>query len=345
MKKLRLLAALLILLGACTNPAPPEPDEPGGSSGNYNPTPYILKLPASFPVMDIPDDNPLTVEGIALGKKLYHDVNLSKGGPVEGNACASCHIQKYAFSSPSLGSGMSVMHHVNIGWMKQFLWKGEPINNLEEAMLFEVKDFFQVDTARLAQDTAYKRMFFEAFGSDKITYENMAKAISQYTRTLISANSKFDRYVAGTYTPTKEELDGMVIFFSERGDCFHCHGEPLFSDYKVHNIGLDSVFTGNNLGHFEVTGDPKDKGKFRTPTLRNVELTAPYMHDGRFKTLEEVVDFYSDQVIANENLDPILYHYDGNPRLRLTPYEKQALVAFLKMLTDTTFINNPEFAP
>lgn len=313
--------------------------------GAYNPTPYNLSIPAGFPIMNIPDDNPMTVEGVALGRKLYYDVKLSEGGPVQGHACATCHQQDKSFSSPIIFHGASVMHHVNLGWVRKFLWKGEPVNTLEEAMMFEARDFFQADLNLLSQDTSYKRMFYKAFGSDEITYERIAKALAQFFRTQISGNSKFDKYNRGEATLTKEELDGMIIFFSERGDCFHCHGSPLFSDYEVHNIGLDSTFTENNKGHFLVTGDSSDWGKFRTPSLRNVELTAPYMHDGRFKTLEEVVNFYSEGVHENPNLDPIMYHSRGIPHLNLTDYEKRALVAFLKTLTDTSYINNPELGP
>lgn len=349
MKKIPLILTLIILIlgGGCKEPSPPSNGGNNSSSeyGEYNPTPYNLKVPPEFPIMNVPDDNPLTVEGVALGRRLYYDTKLSEGGPVSGHACATCHIQKNAFSSPALVHGSSVMHHENLAWVRKFLWRGEPVNNLEDAMLFEARDFFQADLNLLSQDTSYKRMFYKAFGSDEITYDKLAKALAQFFRVQISANSKFDKYNRNEATLTKEELDGMIIFFSERGDCFHCHGSPLFSDYEVHNIGLDSVFTEANKGHFLVTGDSSDWGKFRTPSLRNVELTAPYMHDGRFQTLEEVVDFYSDSVSINPNLDPIMYHSRSNPKLNLTPYEKQALVAFLKTLTDSSYVNNPELGP
>ena len=335
-----LIITLLLGLIACRKP---PKDSPPASNNTSSPTPYTLQLPPEFPVMKIPEDNPLTKEGVALGRKLYYDVRLSQGGPMQGHACATCHVQSFSFANNA--AGVSVMPHVNLGYSNAFLWKGNVQGTLEDVMLFEVKDFFQVDTAYLATLPEYPPMFKAAFGSETITHQPIAYALAQFVRTLISGNSKFDRYYRGEVMLSDAEMRGMMIFFSERGDCFHCHPLPLFTDYEFHNIGLDSVFTGENQGLYLITKNPADLGKFRTPTLRNVALTAPYMHDGRFATLQEVIDHYSDHVKASPTLDPIMSHNNRDINLRLTPQEKADLIAFLLTLTDSTFINNPDFGP
>ncbi len=300
------------------------------------PTPYRLEIPEGFPEMPQHPDNPLTVEGVRLGERLFHDPLLSTGGPQAGNSCATCHQQQHAYAMP--GSGTSVLPWINLGWNREFwLWAGKVQGTIEDAMMFEVNEFFQVNPDVLAADTSYVRMFREAFGTPRITRKRIAYALAQYARTLISGNSKFDRYLRGEATLTPEEQLGMSIFFSEKGDCFHCHAPPLFTDFDLHNIGLDSLPTGDDLGHFLVTGDSADIGKFRTPTLRNLAFTAPYMHDGRFQTLDEVIDFYSEGIHRVPNLDPIFFH-SGGVRMNLTPAEKAALKAFLLTLTDSSFV-------
>lgn len=308
----------------------PEP-EPGPE---FNPTPYELVIPDHLPILEIPEDNPMTVEGVQLGRRLFYDKKLHE---TQEHACADCHIQSLSFTN-----GPDVLPHMNFGWYNNFLWNGKISGTLEEIMLFEVADFFKTDLDNLNNDDVYPGMFFDAFGTETATHELAAKAISQFERTLVCGNSRFDKIVyenEGFFTD--EELLGYDLFFTEEGDCFHCHGGVLFTDNLFHNNGLDQTFDNNGYG--DVTGDAADMGRFKTPTLRNIELTGPYMHDGRYATLEEVIDFYSEGLQFSETVDPLMknVHQGG---IKLTDEEKVALVAFLKTLTDTTFINNPDFA-
>jgi cytochrome c peroxidase len=186
-----------------------------------------------------------------------------------------------------------------------------------------------------------------------ITAPRIVKAISQFERTLISANSRYDQYLNNTYKPTAEEVKGMELFNAGpnpakgiRGaNCAHCHGGPKTYMELFHNNGLDSV--PKDLGIAALTGLPGDKGRFKVPTLRNIALTAPYMHDGRFKTLDEVIDHYSEHIKQSASLSSFLQdesNIQGGTSLKLLPQEKKELIAFLNMLTDSTFINNPQFS-
>ncbi len=197
--------------------------------------------------------------------------------------------------------------------------------------------------SRLARHSDYPQLFYEAFEACDITSDLVVKAIAQFERTLISGNSKFDQVTIGGMDVffTDEELNGFDIFNTERGDCFHCHGGALFTDNEFHNNGLDSV--AQDRGLEEATSSPFDRGKFKAPTLRNIELTAPYMHDGRFETLEEVIDFYSEGLHFSEQLDPLMKNV-GQGGLQLTEQEKSDLIAFLKTLTDREFIENDAFS-
>jgi cytochrome c peroxidase len=164
-------------------------------------------------------------------------------------------------------------------------------------------------------------------------------------RTMVSSDSKYDRYKHNPSLFTSQELSGYIIFMTERGDCFHCHGDPLFTINQYKNNGLDCDPQGINQGRYQVTHLTTDIGKFKVPTLRNIELTAPYMHDGRYQTLEEVVEFYNSGVCQNSpNIDPIMTKPAKIYGLQLADWEKADLVAFLKTLTDSTFMNNPNFA-
>ncbi len=304
-----------------------SPDNP-----TYQPTPYELAIPKGFPKMAIPDDNQLTVEGVELGKKLYYDPILDKN---KARACASCHLQKKSFSS-----GPAVLPHVNLGWQHNWLWKGEVQGPLESIMAFEVQDFFETNLDNLNNHSEYPTLFKNAFGVDKINYEDIEKALAQFLRTLNSGNAKFDKVQRGETVFTSEESLGLELFFTEKGDCFHCHSTTFFSDNQLHNNALD---TNPQPGYFEVTGDSLDYGKFKSPTLRNIELTDPYMHDGRFATLEEVINFYSEGLQHFPTVDPLMKQLN-NGGIQLSSEEKAALLAFLKTLTDEEFINNPDFS-
>lgn len=348
MKQIYIIISVLFMLSyACKHEPPGPPIDP------YNPEPYALKIPVDFPEMPIPEFNPMTVEGVSLGRMLYYDDVLS----MNGLACASCHIQQNAFSTPGPGpTGTAVLPHINLGWNPAFGWAGgeHVLDHVALADLEEGNVFLNANNdsilARLKRHPKYPEMFRKAFGIDMLNValqerkEYISYALTQFMRTQISGDSRFDKFMRGEEggNLTASEYKGYGIFFSERGDCFHCHGLPLFTNNSFNNNGLDSVFQASNLGRFAVTGDSADLGKFRAPTLRNIELTAPYMHDGRFQTLEEVVEFYNSQVHTSATLDPIMTKPGKENGLRLLSEEKQDLVNFLKTLTDTAFIGNRE---
>lgn len=282
--------------------------------------------------MFVPEDNPSTRAGVALGRQLYYDVRMSPEGQ---RACASCHLQEYAFSSPAVRRGLP---HINLAWSTSFLWDGRFEGTLEEAMLMEVEEFFVTDLERL-RVPELERMFDAAFGTPEVTAERAAYALAQFQRTLVSDDSRFDHYLDGDDSALSEsELRGMNLFYSERGECFHCHATRLLTDNRFHNIGLDAEVTGTGRG--AVTGQAREDGQWKTPTLRNVALTAPYMHDGRFRTLEEVVAFYSEGVVYTDTLDTLIT-IGG---FRLSAREQADLVAFLRSLSDETFTTDPSLS-
>lgn len=329
-----IMIGIAILVMACKKAPLPPPDEPVAL------TPVTLTYPKYVPDMVIPASNPTTEEGVALGRQLYYDTLLSAGGPLEGNACASCHQQAFGFTTPGPGSP-PVLPHVNLGWHQYFLWNAAKAGTLEDVMLFEVQSFFQTDLALLATQKKYREGFKTLYGDESITYQRLANVLAQFLRTVNSFNSRFDMAMRGDIFFTDAEMRGYQIFNSETGDCFHCHSIGLFTDGMLHNNGLDSVFAGANVGHYAVSGNENDMGKFKTPTLRNVALRGPYMHDGRYATLEEVVNFYNSGVQRSATLDPIMTKPGKENGLGLTPQQQQDLVAFLHTLTDTSFIHNP----
>ncbi|MCF6279015.1 MAG: cytochrome-c peroxidase [Flavobacteriaceae bacterium] len=324
------------------------------------PTPLALEIPPLFadnilpPV--IPINNPQTVEGVALGRKLFFDTILSGDNT---QSCASCHSPETAFSDSnqfstgidgSLG-GRNSMPIFNLAWNydENFFWDGRTFSLESQALQpvinpIEMHNTWVLAVADLQNDTQYPNLFFEAFGTTTIDSVLVAKAIAQFERTLISANSRFDKHLLGEITLTTSELNGFNIFMDEsKGDCFHCHGNannPLWTDNKFHNNGLDAIFTDYGLGY--ITGDPADNGKFRSPSLRNLQFTAPYMHDGRFNTLEEVINHYSEGLVNSPTIDPLMKNVDDGG-VQLSNSEKIDLKAFLLSLSDEEFTTNPNF--
>jgi len=302
-----------------------------------------------FPQMDIPEDNETSEEGIALGRKLFYDPILSGD---ETQSCSSCHQQSRAFSDNKrfsvgingISGKLNASAIINAGWQSSSFWNGRA-NSLEEQALEPVENPIEMHLSwadavvRLQAHDNYPSEFEKVFGVSSITKELVTKALAQFERSLISNQSKFDKFLNGEIELTPLELAGYNLFLSEKAECFHCHGRPLFTDDDLHNNGLDSY---PDKGHFLVTSHIHDKGKFRTPTLRNIEFTAPYMHDGRFETLEEVVNFYSDSIKTSPTVDPLMPNDNGG--FHWTKLEKFQLVAFLKTLSDTAYINNPDFS-
>jgi cytochrome c peroxidase len=318
-------------------------------------TPYPFRMSATFPIPDLPRDNPLTVERVTLGKTLFFDKQLSINNV---QSCSGCHLPEKAFSDgrrTALGAegefgARNAMPLFNLAWKKEFFWDGRA-RSLREQVLQPIQNPVEMhetltnlcDKLRATDKTDYGGMFTAAFGSPEITAEKIALALENYLLTLTSFNTKFDRVLRGAEKLTPDEQHGFELFSTEydprRGqfgaDCFHCHGGPLFQSQSFANNGSDDAFT--DFGREKVTGNASDRGKFAVPSLRNVALTAPYMHDGRFRTLEDVIEHYSTGVVRSATLDPNLAkHPDGG--VPLSAADKRALVAFLKTLTDEQFL-------
>lgn len=311
-------------------------------------TAYRFRLNGTFPIPPLPRDNPLLEERVALGRRLFHEPLLSRTGAL---SCASCHEAAPGFSDPRRYSpgvdgqaGMrQAMPLFNLAWKQTFFWDGRAPSLREQARM-PIKDHREMDeklervVEKLAARADYPALFGRAFDSREITPERIGLALENYLLTLVSDDSKFDRAMKGAEAFTEDEQRGFELFFTEyeprmgsRGaDCFHCHGGALFSDHQFHNNGLGDP---HDEGLFKVTGKDPDKGKFATPSLRNVAVTAPYMHDGRMATLEEVVDYYAGGLKRSPGLDPNLAKHPAGG-LPLTADDKHALVAFLKTLTD-----------
>ena len=318
---------------------------------NFEPNYVLVNSPDGFPPIEIPSENPMTEEGILLGKKLFHDPILSKNNQ---QSCSNCHMQGFSFTEPSSVSfGVegkpgfrNSMALVNIVWNKNQNWDGSAIS-LEEQALEPVTNPLEMNSEswsnviqKLKKDSDYPRLFYEAFGVENFDSSHVAKAIAQFERTLISSNSKFDLFIRNEINLTTSELRGMEIYMTEKGDCFHCHSYPFLTDNDFHNNGLDpEPFLDKGRGN--ITGEIYDYGKFKTPSLRNVALTAPYMHDGRFNSLEEVVEHYNSGGIESSTIDPLMKFVGIGQGL--TSQDKIDLINFMKTFTDTMFIQNVNF--
>tara|TARA_B100000767_G_C19761623_1_gene535395 strand:+ start:1695 stop:2777 length:1083 start_codon:yes stop_codon:yes gene_type:complete len=318
-----------------------------GSCNYYSVTPYIIETPSGFPDMKIPPENPMTAEGIALGEKLFKDPILSADN---SQACISCHQKSSSFSDPSqFSTGIDNIQGVrnasvlvNLGWNTSFNWDGSSLTLEDQAFEpvtnpIEMHNSWSNVEIALNSHIDYPDLFKEAFNIDYIDSIHIVRAIAQFERTLISGNSKFDKYLRGETQLTSSELGGYAIFNSEKGDCFHCHGSQMFMDNLFHNNGLDTEpFTDIGLG--KITNNSFDNGKFKTPTLRNIEFSSPYMHDGRFTSIEEVVEHYNSGGKYSTTIDPLMKKIGIG--LQLTNNEMENLVAFLKTLSDTEFIDS-----
>ena len=363
MKPLVLLGALLALgLPSCSRDADVvDPDGPA-----VVPTAYNLQLPSNFPPLPAPlAGNALTEEGVALGRQLFYEKALSVDNTL---SCGSCHRQELAFTdgqAHSLGvqgarTPRSSMSLANLLWEPKLTWDGGAASLESQARIpienpVEMHQSLGAGVARLQADGTYPALFRKAFGTGVITEENTLKALAQFERTLISGNSRFDQYQRGNRTAlTTYEKQGLLLFNTHPngalrgGNCGDCHAGDLQTNHTFSNNGLDATLTDLGLG--ALTGRPTDNGKFRVPSLRNIALTAPYMHDGRFTTLEQVASHYNEHLaLTSPNIDGLLLNSTNDPlqrspRLDLTATEKAQIVAFMRTLTDSTFIRDPRFA-
>lgn len=311
-----------------------------------------FKVPANFPepVQDIESNYP-TQKGFELGRKLFYDNRLSSDNTV---SCAFCHEQATAFThhGHAFSHGINNLEGLrntpaiqNLVFQKEFFYDGAS-NSIEMLSIVpihnpvEMNETLEGIAGKLQKDKVYVQLFDEAFKS-KVTSGTILKALGQFLTMMVSANSRYDKYVrnepGGTMTPL--ELEGKNIFNDK---CATCHATDLFTDNSFRNNGLPPNINLDDRGRERVTGFVADRYKFKVPSLRNVALTAPYMHDGRFGSLQSVLNFYSNDVQPSATLDPVLTH-GGVTGIPLSQREKEAVIAFLQTLTDEEYINNPLF--
>ncbi|MCB0480322.1 MAG: c-type cytochrome [Flavobacteriales bacterium] len=372
------LLGILVTLSQCKKEDPMEsvpatkvpvpPVAPPPAKPPFNPTKFTLAPPLYFPPFPSHVNTVLSKEAVALGRKLFFEKRLSGDNT---QSCASCHNQKFAFSDngKAFSTGidgkdgdMNAMAIVNLAWGNGFFWNGRSTTMEKQAIEpvrnpIEMHSTWEVGLKKLKEDSVYVNMFWAAFGVEDFDSSHAASAITQFEMTLLSANSEYDKAVAKTQNDPRvapiftdaSVRRGFIIFTTEPSpngggaDCFHCHNPDnmLFTNNGFLNNGLD---VSPKDGYKEVTGLETDRGKFKVPTLRNVQYSYPYMHDGRFKTLEEVVEFYNSGVNFNSpNISAFMNKPGRTSGLNLKVQEKKDLVNFLKALSDQDFLNNTEF--
>jgi cytochrome c peroxidase len=305
-------------------------------------------LPDGFPAPVYRfEDNTLTTEGFELGRKLFYDGRLS----FDGNfPCSSCHQQIAAFGtyqhdrSHGYGNSHTLRNApvlFNLAWQKNFHWDGEFTSLTAEAQQpitspHEMAETFQAVVNKLQADDEYQKLFRKVFQTQVIRPIHILKALAQFTGYMTSADSKYDRYKKGEANFTAQEENGYHLY---QAKCSSCHPEPLFTDYSFRNIGLPVDPDLNDYGRMRVTGKKEDSLKFKVPTLRNVYVSENYMHDGRFNTLSQCINHYRNGVQQSSTLDPLLIN-----GISMSNQDALDLAAFLKTLTDSTFLSNPRFA-
>ncbi len=347
-------------------------------------SPYAWQLPEGFPEPLVPADNPMSEEKVELGRFLFYDERLSANGT---QACASCHEQARAFSDGRVTPVGSTGHAVprnspglaNVAYLSTYTWANPLLDTLEAQALVPLTGEAPVELGtgahveevmqRFREDGRYAELFRAAFPGEEDPFKlpNVARALASFQRTLLSGNAPFDRFQRGdpeALSPAARR--GMELFFGERAECYHCHGGPHltnsfrttdvspseedFQNNGLYNVDGAGAYPEPNTGLFEFTRDAADMGRFRVPSLRNVALTAPYMHDGSIATLAEVVEHYAQ---GGRNIPTGPYAGDGreNPHksslvrpFPLSEEERADLLAFLESLTDTDFVNEPRFS-
>lgn len=349
--RLTLFATLLIVL--VTGVLSGFKEEPGG-------TPYVFPQLRFMPAMPVNPDNPVTIEGAELGRHLFYDPILSGDSTM---ACASCHKQEFAFSdAPNQFSkgkdgkltARNTMPLFNLAWCQEYFWDGRA-SSLENQVFEPVRSHDEMNLSWSAAETRinrsafYKKKFHILFGEKRIDSVMISKAIGQFLRTLISNTSRYDSLQMGLISFTKDEADGFVLVNDmTKGDCLHCHttdADALGTTNQFSNNGLDAFADAHeckDIGRGKITGAVRDYGHFRIPSFRNLLFTAPYMHDGRFKTLEEVLDFYSDGVKMNATIDSKM-GTAPHGGARLNADQKRKVIAFLKTMSDGSFVKDARF--
>lgn len=356
-----LFGLIILTVSACQSPETTIPETKPKA---------LFERPANFPEpVYLLDQNPVTEEGFALGKTLFYDGILSRDSTI---ACGECHRQYHGFTHHlhDLSHGINgrtglrnALPLQNLAWLRRFQWDGS-IEHLEQQPIFpiehpdEMDDTMENVVKKLRASATYPALFKAAYGTDEITSDKMLNALTQFMLALVSAESKYDHYVRkeGGVTLTAEEMAGKHLFDTK--GCSGCHVGELFTDQSFRNNGL-SPFERTKVvyvngkptiqvvvdeGRFRVTGQAVDRFKFVVPSLRNIAMTLPYMHDGRFKTLKEVLDFYSSGMHDSPTLDPVFRQANGTLGIPLSEDEKTKLIAFLETLTDNEFLKDPRFA-
>ena len=328
----------------------------------YDTTPYILET-GSFPPNLINPDNRLTIQGVHLGKMLFYEKQMSGDGTL---ACAGCHMQDFAFTDTARFStgiqgkkgGRQAMTIFNMAWHgNEFFWDGRA-HLLRDQSLKPIQDKLEMDETlpnvvkKLSAMPMYRDQFKRAFGSEEINETRVSLALEQFMNSIVSNSSKYDQFLKDTTVYTASEKRGFKLFFEDYNpffpdqsgaDCAHCHSGANFENDKYMNNGLDDDATVTDIGREAVTKMAADKAKFKVTSLRNIALTAPYMHDGRFNTLEEVVDHYNAGIQPSSTLDQAL-EQTRDKGLFIDAQDKIDLVNFLKTLTDNKLRSNPEYA-
>ncbi|MFN8152656.1 MAG: cytochrome c peroxidase [Bacteroidia bacterium] len=344
MKKIRLLLliAFNIWLVAGCKKDKEEEETP------VTPDTVSFYVPSGFPAPVYTfQNNPITADGFKLGRKLFYDPILSIDSTI---SCGACHQQFVAFANADhrfshgvnnlLGSRNSPGLY-NLAWFPNFMWDGG-VNHIEVQPIAPITNPVEMNETianvvyKLQRSTTYPSLFEKAFGDDSITAQNMLRAMAQFMGAMISSGSRYDQYREGKITLTSSEMSGLNLF---RSKCTGCHTEPLLTDMQFRNNGLDSVFY-QDAGRGHITHLPQDSGLFRVPSLRNVALTYPYMHDGRFYSLMKVMDHYSSGIVNSTTLDSQL-PVGG---MGLTQQEKTDIISFLYTLTDNSYIHDKRFS-
>lgn len=380
-------AFIMLVIWSCSS------DNEDAQIQSFSPTPYFIPDATHFPKeLNIPANNPMTLEGVELGRYLFYDGRLSGNTSKDMlMSCATCHIQENSFEvglnhqkfvggktfglpteefpdgkpTPNymLPIVNTVYNHNGYLW-NGFVHESNDINGNTNARIDGDFNFKSIESLVWMAITAphemnstveksvsaintvpmYKEKFKAAFGTEEVNYERISKAVAQFVRSIVSHNSKFHKYLRNEVTLTTNEKRGHDLFFSEDADCFHCHGGSiLMTTNEYFNNAKDVTFKSEDNDRHSITDDPMDIGAYRAPSLINIELTAPYMHDGRFSSLDEIIDFYSEELVYSDFVHPLMKNV-RQKGVQLNDEDKAALKAFLLTLTDHEMIESPQYA-